>query len=162
VLAIVEGRYDSVRQPPPRRSPDELRYIARVALATAGRPPLSDPRHVALAGGARLLPRAPSGLCGEGTQGGTIAYDWGAEPKLRGLLVAHGDAHRILSARPENTNEADAWWLTVWMLMPRPIVRELTVAQALDRVWAPAWFVTAVMAEVHGWIPEENNQSSGL
>ncbi len=112
--------------------------------------------------GSRLLPRAPQGLCGEGTTAGVIAYDWSAEPKLRGLLVAHGLAHRILRRQPEETNEADAWWLTIHLLFPPCDVQPLTMCGVMDAAWAPEWCVLVVMAELYGCFPDASVQSFGL
>lgn len=162
VRAILDGRGDTVRQPPPLWSPDALASLARRTLARADRPPWSDPRHLALALRHRLLPRAPPGVCGEGTVPGVIAYDWSAAPKLRGLLVGHGIAHQALRTQPEESNESDAWLLTIELLVPPYDAHPLGLAEIVDRAWAPEWCVRAVMMERRGWILDDREQSSGL
>ena len=162
VRAIVDGRPDDVSLPPPRWSPDALESLARRVLSNAGRPTWSDPRHVALALGNRLLPRAPCGMCGEGCAPGVIAYDWGAEPKLRGLLVGHGVAHQVLRTQPEESNEADAWLLTTELLLPVRDAHPRALADLIALVWAPEWCVRAVMIKRRGCFLDDHEQSSGL
>ena len=91
----------------------------------------------------RLLPRAPRGMCGEGTVPGVIAYDWSAGRELRGLLVMHGVAHQLLLTQPEPSNECDAWLLTAaLLLLACDLHRAGRAVFALAH--APGWFVAAV------------------
>lgn len=147
VTAILVGDYQAVALDPPRRSPEELRSMARRYLALAARPVFADPRHIAVARGVDLIPRAPRGLCGEGTVPGTIAYDGAAEPRLRGLYVGHGLSHLILSPQPDESNESDAWWLTSYLLVP-PSERDRRGWNEMEQLaHAPQWFTRTALTE---------------
>jgi hypothetical protein len=154
VLKIIDGRFDELRLPAPRWKPDAIGSRARRALASADRPHWSDPRHIAYALGSRLLPRAPNGTCGESCIPGVIAYDWGTDRKLRGMLVMHGTGHQILRTQPEDSNEADAWLLTLAMLLPPEHMHSLSVAAIIERAWAPEAIVKAVVLALRGSISD--------
>lgn len=154
VRAILTGRYASVKLPPPRWSPDAIDSLARRILSSAARQPFADPRHVAVALGHTLIPRAPHGLCGESCAPGVIAYDGCAEPKLRGALVMHGVSHQATRRQPEDTNESDNWLLTAALLLPPYETHPLALSDLIARVHAPEWFVRCVMAERRGCFPE--------
>lgn len=93
---------------------------------------------------------------------GVIAYDWGAEPKRRGLLVSHAIAHQALRTQPEASNEADAWQLTMGIALPLSDAHPLGLAEIIDRAWAPEWCVRVVMGERRGYFLDDREQSSGL
>lgn len=81
---------------------------------------------------------------------GVIAYDWGNPPKLRGLLVAHGVAHQLLRTQPEDSHEADTWWLTAALVLPIRDMHPTSTTEVLRRVWAPDWFARPI---VHAFRP---------
>ena len=154
VRAIITGRFASVKLPAPRWSPDAIDSLAKRILSNAARPNLSDPRHIAVALGHTLIPRAPSGMCGEGCAPGVIAYDGCAEPKLRGALVMHGVSHQATRKQPEDTNESDNWLLTVALLLPPFVTHPMPLSDLIVRAWAPEWMVRCVMSERRGCFPE--------
>lgn len=162
VRAIVEGRYGAIRQAPPLWHPDAYDSLAKRILSNAARPQFSDPRHVARALRYSLLPRAPRGMCGEGTAPGVVAYDWSAEPKLRGMLVMHGVAPQVLRTQPDDSNEADAWLLTIELLLPGFHTHPLALSEIIVRAWAPEWVVRLVMEQRRGCFLGHSEQSSGL
>lgn len=162
VRAILDGRYEAVRQRPPLWHPDAIDSLARRILASANREPFPDPRHVALARRHRLLPRAPQGMCGEGAAPGVIAYDWSAPPKLRGALVMHGVGHQALRREADESNEADAWHLTAALLLPLYETHPLSLSDIIARAWAPEWMVRLVMEQRRGCFLGASEQSSGL
>ena len=154
VRAILTGRFASVKLPAPRWSPDAHDSLARRILASANREPLPDPRHVAVAVGHTLIPRAPHGLCGESCAPGVIAYDGCAEPKLRGALVMHGVSHQASRRHLEGANESDNWLLTAALLLPTYETHALSLSEIVARAHAPEWFVRCVMTERRGCFPE--------
>lgn len=130
-------------EPAPMWDRDALESLARRSLARAGRPPFADPRHLAVALGFELLPRSPPGLCGEGTARGLIAYAWSADPREVGLRVGHGLAHALLHHQFDGSNDADAWVLTAFLLLPRSAVQTYPSDAVEARAHAPVWFVRA-------------------
>lgn len=130
---------------------EALESLAKRALAQASRPTFSDPRHLAVALGFELLPRAPSGLCGEATARGLIAYMWSADPREVGLRVAHGLAHALLGRQFEASNDADAWVLTAFLLVPRSAVHTLPPSVVEQHARAPVWFVRAALPLGMAW-----------
>lgn len=144
VESILRLEFQRVRVESPRLEPAEIESLAYRAQIHAARPDLfPDPRHTAIALGFKLLPRAPRGLCGEGTAFGVIAFRWDPDPQVRGLRVLHGLAHAILCEETSGSNDADAWMLTGALAVPRTVV-DVTFADP-DRAAAhvPRWFVEA-------------------
>lgn len=162
VTAILTERYDLVQLAPPLWSPDAHDSFVRRLLARAGRPPWSDPRHIALALGHRLVPRAPRGMCGEGCSPDVIAYDWGAGREVRGMLVGHGCIHQNVRRQPEESNESDAWWMTARLCVPPRDVHSLRDSEVLTKAHAPAYFVRLALASFRGCFPEDHEQSSRI
>ena len=150
VRAIIEGRHDEVEQPAPLWEPDALGSFTRRKLAGANRPSWSDPRHNALKVGARLLPRAPRGLCGEGCAANVVAYDYGTCPKHRGLLVGHGTQHHLFKRQPDDFTEADVWIATGLWLIPPHHSHSMGLAEIIARAHAPEWFVRLVVSSRRG------------
>lgn len=150
VCAIIDGRHDEVEQAAPLWEPDALASFVRRKLAGCNRPDWSDPRHLAIKAGGRLLPRGPGGMCGEGCARGVIAYDYGVCPKQRGLLVGHGTKHLLLGRQPDDFNEADAWIATGLWLIPPHHTHSMGLSEIVARAWAPEWFVRAVVASRRG------------
>lgn len=142
VAAIFRGRYDQAETPAPSHDLDHLEAMAAAAHAAARRPEWhSSPRVMAHELGYKTIPRAPPGLCGEGTRPGLIGYEWDADPRVRGLRVGHGLAHRVLDRASGDSNDADAWIVTGGILVPRWVVRCHDPASIAARAHAPAWFV---------------------
>jgi hypothetical protein len=139
---ILAGRYDRAGIERPRLEPGDHELLGTLVHDRARRPRLfPDPRHLAVALGFRIVPRAPRGLCGEGTAHGIIAYRWHADPRVRGLLILHGIAHAVLDREIGRTNDADAWAVTATVAVcsrALPIARENPSAAA---VHVPEWMV---------------------
>lgn len=129
--------------PRPLWSREALESLARRALATASRPLFADPRHIAIALGLELLPRAPPGLCGEGTARGIVAYAWSADHRDVGVRVGHGIAHALLHRQFDPSTDADAWALTAMLLVPRAAVQTHRVDELVRLARAPEWIVLA-------------------
>lgn len=139
IECIFRGRYESANVAPPTLEFVALESLARRALFYAGRPDFADPRHIAVMLGFKILPRAPRGMCGEGSAAGVIAYQWDADSRVRGLRAAHGLAHAILTEEIGEHSDADAWLLTAMLVVPPWAMGD----RVIEHRFAPAWFVDA-------------------
>jgi hypothetical protein len=74
----------------------KLTHIAESTLRRAGRPAGADMRHVAVASGFKIVPRAPRGL-DSAYEGGVVAYRYHRDPVIRGRRVAEGLAAGLLT-----------------------------------------------------------------
>lgn len=145
VESILAGRYGAAETAPPTLELAEIDSLARRALYYAQRPDFADPRHIAVALGLRLLPRAPRGLCGEGTALGIIAYRWDADPSVRGLRVAHGVAHAVLAEERGEHGDADAWLLTAAIVVPPWATEIVLLRPEIATAHAPRWLIDAAL-----------------
>ncbi len=140
------GRFDRAGVPPATIELSDLEWLARQAhgYAELG-DPVPDPRHLAVALGLQLLPRAPRGLCGEGVANGVIAYRPDPDPGVQGLRVFHGLAHSILLEERNTTGDGDAWALTALLIVP-PRFAEMVRRNPAAVVHAPQWMVDAALS----------------
>lgn len=68
-----------------------------------------------------------------------------------GLRVGHGVAHALLQQQFDPSNDADAWALTAYLLLPRSAVQTYPL-DALEReARAPGWFVRAARPLGMAW-----------
>jgi hypothetical protein len=152
VSAILRGDCDGSGAPQPLLDLDTLESVARRALASAGRPEMADPRHLAVALGYELLPRRPPGQwCGEGVCRGVIAYAWSPDRREVGLRVCHGLAHSLLDRQGDPHTDGDAWALTAMLLVPRAAAHTRPAQAILDAAWAPTWFARLAIPLGKAW-----------
>jgi hypothetical protein len=155
VQHILAGDYDRAELEPPRFGYRDLHHLARCAIEKAGRPrPFADPRHYVAALGLRLLPRAPRGLCGEGSALDVVAFRWDPDPQVRGPRVMHGLAHAILRTETGASNDADAWTLTGQLFVLDTQIGLARARPDLACAHAPLWLVAARMIQANLAIPE--------
>jgi len=155
VQHILAGNYDRAGVEPPCFAYRDLHELARAAIVKAARPrAFPDPRHVVVALDLRLLPRAPKGLCGEGSTLDTVAYRWSPDPQLRGALVMHGLSHAILKNGSDASNDADAWTLTGCLFVLDTQVRLAVERTDLATAHAPLWLIAARIIQANLAIPE--------
>lgn len=154
VQHILAGNYDRAGVEPPCFPLRDLHELARAAIAKAARPrPFPDPRHVVAALDLQLLPRAPKGLCGEGSTLNTVAYRWDPDPQLRGTYVMHGLSHSILKSESGASNDADAWTLTGCLFVLDHQVKLAAESTALATAHAPLWLIAARIIQANLAIP---------
>jgi len=152
VSAILRGDSDAAGTPQCLLDLEALGSVARLALARARRPEMSDPRHLAVALGYELLPRSPPGRwCGEGTCRGVIAYAWSPDRREVGLRVGHGLAHGLLDRQGDPHTDGDAWALTAMLLVPRAVVHTRSPAEVIAAAWAPSWFARLAIPLGNPW-----------
>jgi hypothetical protein len=150
VQAILRGDYESAELEPPRLDPYDLDELAESFHERARRPRrFPDPRHLAVANGLVLIPRAPSGYGGEATALGRIAYRWHPDPQVRGLHILHGAAHAILHTESGASTEADAWLLTGALAIPPRSMAFARACPASAAAHVPLWLVFARVTQAN-------------
>jgi hypothetical protein len=144
---VLAGRYDRAGVPRPQLELADLEWLARQAHGYAGLPTIfPDPRHIAVAIGLRLLPRAPRGVCGEGVANGVIAFRPDPDGGTQGLRVFHGLAHAILLEERQVTGDGDAWALTALLIVPPRSAEHVRANMDAACAHAPRWMVEAALS----------------
>lgn len=70
------------------------------------------------------------------------------------MLVSHGTGHHILRTQPEDSNEADAWLLTIALLLAPHEIHSLTPAEIIRRAYLPERIAREALIELRGCFPE--------
>ncbi|HVY65929.1 MAG TPA: hypothetical protein VHH11_13995 [Gammaproteobacteria bacterium] len=148
VERILRGHYAMARADPPRWARADLDELAESAHDAAQRPqPFPAPGHLAVALGARVVPRAPARFCGEGTALGVVCYRWAPDAATRGLRILHGLAHVLLHRTRDASTEADAWILTASLAVPRSRLTHARVDPDAASRHLPEWLVVERLIE---------------
>ncbi len=145
VAHILAWRFDAVAIRPACTFAELSSLADRAHWYAAIGDPFPDPRVLAVALDYSLIPRAPRGLCGEGTALGRIAFRADHDRQVQGLRVLHGLAHAILHEEREANTDADAWVLTGLLAVPLRFVSIALSDPQRAATHVPAWFVEAAI-----------------
>lgn len=142
---ILAWQFDAVAIRPACQLAELSSLAERAHYYAAVDDPFPDPRVLAVALGFELIPRAPRGLCGEGTALGRIAFRADPNRQTQGLRVLHGLAHAILHEERETNTDADAWVLTGLLAVPLRFVSLALSEPERATTHVPSWFVDAAI-----------------
>lgn len=146
VEKLFTGDWVGARLGAPTMYPRDRAEVAVRAWSQADLWPFCDPRQLAVELGF-VVGCVGIATCGrEGTADGVIWYRGHADRRERGLALLHGLSHALLAREGWRHSEADAWWLTGDLAVPRAVLRSCDADEIARNTHAPEWFSRSFVA----------------